>query len=330
MSIALTVVMPTYNRGDLIAETLDAVLAQTLKPAEIIVIDGGSTDNTQQVLARYAGQITSKLIFNHQVQPKRNLGLGLAKTDWIAFCDSDDIWRPTYLEKQAALISAEPAVTLSFGNFQILRDGAAQKGSKFDDAPPGYWQDAGTRSISQGWIFDRSLAGLSLRFHPIFPSAMVLSKDLAIAVGGFNSNLPMRVEDGEFTLRCLYRAKVAALPEPLVLIRKHGSNLSHDLIPRLLDEVTTLRHARDNHPEAVSYRSIIDDEIANRTEAAFNAAFASKDHALTASLFEKLPSDRLSLKTRIKGAISRMPDVVGLPLNRSLQKLAGGRPQGPR
>src|SRR5206468_1702897 len=142
MSIEFTVVMPTYNRGDLIAETLDAVLAQTFQPAEIIIIDGGSTDNTQQVLSRYAGKVTCKVISNREVQPKRNLGLGLARTNWIAFCDSDDLWRPTYLEKQAALISAEPGITLSFANFQILQKGKVEQRTKFDDAPPGFWQNA--------------------------------------------------------------------------------------------------------------------------------------------------------------------------------------------
>jgi glycosyltransferase involved in cell wall biosynthesis len=327
MAVEFTVVMPTYNRGDLIGETLDAVLAQTLKPREIIVIDGGSTDNTQDVLASYAGRITSKVIQEREVQPKRNVGIGLAKTDWIALCDSDDIWLPTYLEKQAALVSAEPGIGLSFGNFRILRDGAVEPQTKFDEAPPGYWDSIATRQIPQGWVFDRSIAGASFRFHPLFPSAMVLSKELAISVGGFNSNLPVRAEDGEFTLRCLYQAKVAALPEPLVYIRKHGANISGDLIPRLIAEVSALHHARENHPEAVPYHDIIDDEIAIRSVMAFNAAFAAKNHVLTASLFEKLPESRRSLKARVKNAISRMPDFLGKPLNASLQALAGGKAQ---
>jgi len=332
MTVEFTVVMPTYNRGDLIAETLDAVLAQTLPPREIIVVDGGSTDNTQEVLTRYAGRITSKNIAERVVQPKRNLGIGLAKTNWIALCDSDDIWLPTYLEKQAALISAEPDIGMSFGNFQILRDGAVEPGAKFDDAPPGYWQEVGVRHLPQGWVFDRSLAAACFRFHPIFPSAMVLSKALATQVGGFNSNIPPRAEDGEFTLRCLYHAKVAALPEPLVLIRRHDANVSRDLVPRLLDEIATLKHARDNHPEAAAYHPIIDDEIGIRTKNAFHAAFAGKDHGMTAALSEKLPPEWRSVKARFKNVVARMPDFLGRPLNASLQALAGkpGRDSGKR
>lgn len=308
MPVEFTVVMPTYNRGDLIAKTLDAVLAQTHAPREIIVVDGGSTDNTQDVLARYAGRITSKVIAERVVQPKRNLGIGLAKTDWIAFCDSDDIWLPTYLEKQAALISAEAGIGISFGNFQVLRDGKVEAPTKFDDAPSGYWEEAAIRRLPQGWVFDRSLAGASFRFHPMFPSAIALSKELATKVGGFNSNIPPRAEDGEFTLRCLYHAKAAALPEPLVLIRRHDANVSRDLVPRLLDEIATLQHALDNHPEAQAYYPIIHDEIEIRTKNAFHAAFAGKDHMLTAELFEKLPPQWRSMKARVKNAVARMPD----------------------
>lgn len=327
MTVEFTVVMPTYNRGDLISETLDAVLAQTLPPREILVIDGGSTDNTQDVLARYAGKIVSRKIAERAVQPKRNLGIGLAKTNWIALCDSDDIWLPTYLEKQAALVSAEPDIGMSFGNFRILRNGVVEPGAKFDDAPAGYWEEAGIRRLPQGWVFDRSMAGQSFRFHPMFPSAMVISKQLATMVGGFNSNMAARAEDGEFTLRCLYQAKTAALPEPLVYIRKHAANISGDLVLSLLDEVTALRHIRDNHPEAVPYHAIIDDEIAIRIEMAFNGAFAAGDHALTARLFEKLAPERRSMKARVKNAVAHMPDFLGRPLNASLQALTGGQAQ---
>jgi len=228
-------------------------------------------------------------------------------------------------EERAALVSAEPGIGISFGNFQILRDGKVEAPTKFDDAPAGYWEAVGLRRLPQGWVFDRSLAGASFRFHPMFPSAIVLSKALATTVGGFNSNIPPRAEDGEFTLRCLYHAKAAALPEPLVHIRKHDGNVSRDLVPRLLDEIATLQHARNNHPEALAYHSIIDDEIGIRTKNAFHAAFAGKDHLLAVELFEKLPPEWRSMKARVKNLLARMPGFLGRPLNASLQALAGKR-----
>ena len=133
----------------------------------------------------------------------------------------------------------------------------------------------------------------------------------------------MRVEDGEFTLRCLYRSKIAAIPEPLVQIRKHETNFSRDLVPRLVDEVSTLLYIKKHHTDAAPYHHIIDDEIEIRTVQAFNAAFAAKDHATTAMLFERLPQKNRSFKLRVKGAISKLPDLLGIPLNTSLQALTG-------
>jgi hypothetical protein len=211
----------------------------------------------------------------------------------------------------------------------VLRDGAVETRTKFDDAPPGDWDSIGVRHIPQGWVFDCSIAGASFRFHPIFPSAMVLSKELATSVGGYNSNLPARAEDGEFTLRCLYRAKVPALPEPLVHIRKHEANISRDLVPRLIAEIKAFHHARENHSEAGAFLQIIDDEIEIRGVMAFDAAFAAKDDVITASLFERLPQNRRTLKVRVKNAISRMPDFLGKPINASLQVLMSGRAQDP-
>jgi glycosyltransferase involved in cell wall biosynthesis len=323
MSVAFTAVIPTYNRADLIAETLDAVLAQTFPPREILVIDDGSTDDTQAVLATYAGKITVRLIKNSGVQIARNTGIALAKCDWVALCDSDDLWLPTYLEKQAALLFAEPGIGMSFGNFRTLRNGAVEPKTKFDDAPHGFWDTA--RDIPQGWIFDRSIAGKSFRFHPFFPSAMVFSKELATSVGGFSPVVPTRVEDGEFTLRCLYRSKVAAVREPLVLIRRHDSNASRDLVPRLMDEVAALQYIKAQHAEAAPYHSIIEDEIAIRTVMAVNGAFANKDHTLMVQLFEELPQHERSLKLRVKRAIAGMPDFLGKPLNGAMQILMGRR-----
>jgi hypothetical protein len=131
-------------------------------------------------------------------------------------------------------------------------------------------------------------------------------------------------------LRCLYHAKAAALPEPLVHIRRHDANISRDLVPRLLDEIATLQHARDNHPEALAYHPIIDDQIGIRTKDAFHAAFAGKDHDMVAELFEKLPPQWRSMKARVKNAVARMPGFLGRPLNASLQALGGGRDSGER
>ncbi len=322
----ISVIVPTFNRARLIAETLDAILTQTLPPREVIVVDDGSTDDTPQVLADYGERITAVRITNSGVQVARNTGIARAQCNWVALCDSDDVWLPNHLAAQARLITAEPAITLSFSNFRTFREGSVEDCTKFDEAPPGFWEALPRRVRPEGWVFDGSIAEATFHFHPLFPSAMLLSKPLLQAAGGFNPQIPRRVEDGEFTLRCLYRAKVGAIPEPLVLIRRHESNASRDLAPRLADEVTALRYIKANHAEAVPYHATIDNEIRQRTIMAIDAAFAAADHALARRMLRELPWHERSLKLHVKRLVASLPDSIGVPLNGLLQALAGKRP----
>src|SRR4051794_8595591 len=92
-----TVVVPSYNRCDLIGETLESILLQHLPAAEVIVIDDGSTDETKAVVAHFGARVTYRKIPSSGVQVARNVGIQMARTLWIALCDSDDLWRPDHL-----------------------------------------------------------------------------------------------------------------------------------------------------------------------------------------------------------------------------------------
>lgn len=98
----VSVVIPTYNRARYVTEAIDSVLAQTVPPDEIIVVDDGSTDNTQDVLKRFGDRI--KYIRQDNAGPgiARNTGIKSSKNEYIAFLDSDDLWEPNRLERQLA------------------------------------------------------------------------------------------------------------------------------------------------------------------------------------------------------------------------------------
>ena len=90
----VTVIIPTYNRGWILKEAIDSVLSQGFEDFELIVVDDGSTDNTQDILDGYARDIIVLRQDNRGVSTARNLGIASASGQFIAFLDSDDLWLP--------------------------------------------------------------------------------------------------------------------------------------------------------------------------------------------------------------------------------------------
>mgnify|MGYP004636691771 CR=1 FL=1 len=109
----VSVIIPVYNSERYIKETIDSVLEQTYKQVEIIVIDDCSSDNSKRILNDLV-QIHSNVIYHRQeknqgVAIARNTGLQMAKGRYVAFLDSDDIWKKDKLEKQLSLMQAKHA-----------------------------------------------------------------------------------------------------------------------------------------------------------------------------------------------------------------------------
>ena len=322
----VSVIIPLFNREGLIGETLAAVLGQTLAPAAIIVVDDGSTDRSVDAVAAFGDRVRLIRNAHRGVQAARNAGIAVAQTPWVALCDSDDLWHPRWLEQVTELRRAAPWLDLIFGNFLILQEDTTAGRTKFAGAPPGYWETAGCRDLGAGWVFDKTVAPLSFTWHPMFPSAMAFTKGLALRVGGFDVALAgRRGEDGEFTLRLLYQAKVGAIPEPLVTIRKHSGNATHDPLANLIDEVWGLEFIKQKHPEALPYHDIIDREIAMRSIAAADAAFAAGDHGLVRQLVGQVPWSARPLKLYLKHAVACLPKTVAAAVNALLQRIAEAR-----
>src|SRR6185436_10196720 len=109
----VSVVVPTYNRAYCLARTIDSALGQTHPSVEVIVVDDGSVDETaEMVAARYGSDARVRLIrqANAGVSAARNTGLRVARGDYVALLDSDDVWEPWKLELQVACMRARPEV----------------------------------------------------------------------------------------------------------------------------------------------------------------------------------------------------------------------------
>ena len=104
----VSVVIPTYNRANLISETIDSVISQTFADYEIIVVDDGSQDETQAVLAKYEGSVRLITQKNQGTAEARNAGIRASKGEYLAFLDSDDLWLPNKLAQQMEIFSQSP------------------------------------------------------------------------------------------------------------------------------------------------------------------------------------------------------------------------------
>jgi glycosyltransferase involved in cell wall biosynthesis len=123
-SVKISVVIPAYNSVATIKATLDSVLAQTVAPDEILVLDDGSTDGTLVVLESYQSRITLLRQENRGVANARNVLYARAKGDLIAFLDHDDLWHPDYLQTQKKLFTEHPnAVAFFAGHTTIYGNG---------------------------------------------------------------------------------------------------------------------------------------------------------------------------------------------------------------
>jgi len=114
----VSIVLPTYNRADLIGETIQSVIDQSYPQWELIIIDDGSSDDTKEQIAHLSdGRIQYHFIEHTGILGKvRNAGMCLAKGNYIAFLDSDDIWLPHKLEFQLSLLKKHSQASFIFGH----------------------------------------------------------------------------------------------------------------------------------------------------------------------------------------------------------------------
>jgi glycosyltransferase involved in cell wall biosynthesis len=204
----VSVILPTYNRGWILAEAIDSVLAQDFKDYELIVVDDGSTDNTREILDAYRQDIIVFRQANKGVSAARNRGIAEAGGQLVAFLDSDDLWLPRKLSRQVDFFKSNPDAVINQTEEIWIRNGVRVNPKDRHRKP-------------SGMIFERSLE-LCL----VSPSAVMIQNALFDAVGVFDENLPA-CEDYDLWLRISCRYPVHLIDTPLIIKRGgHGDQLS--------------------------------------------------------------------------------------------------------
>jgi glycosyltransferase involved in cell wall biosynthesis len=204
----VSVIIPTYNRGWIIKEAIDSVLAQDFKDFELIVVDDGSTDNTSEVFASYGNDIKVLFQKNKGVSAARNRGIAEASGQFIAFLDSDDLWLPQKLSTQVEFFNQVSEAFICQTEEIWIRNGRRVNPKK-------------RHKKASGMIFKPSLE-LCL----VSPSAVMIRRSLFDRVGRFDETLPA-CEDYDLWLRISCRFPVHLIDTPLIIKRGgHDDQLS--------------------------------------------------------------------------------------------------------
>ena len=115
----ISVIIPTYQHAKTIGHCLDAVFAQTLPPGEVIVVNDGSTDGTEEALKPYLSRIKLVTQENKGSNPARNRGIREAEGDLVVFCDADVRMRPDMLEKLSKALQEHPEASYAYSAFKF-------------------------------------------------------------------------------------------------------------------------------------------------------------------------------------------------------------------
>ena len=207
----ISVIIPVYNRFELLKEAAATVMGQSFRNFELIVVDDGSSDMTPTIVMYYQSDPRFRYIrIEHNGMPGyvRNRGVEEARAPYIAFLDSDDLWMKDKLEKQLLFLQENPGIHIVHTRERWMRSGkeVSQKGQKHKRS---------------GMIFNDALKKCI-----IGPSTVVLKKELFEEAGGFREDLEVG-EDYELWLKITDTSEVGYIDEPLITKRAgHGEQLS--------------------------------------------------------------------------------------------------------
>ena len=211
----MSVVIPTYNRAQMVPRAVRSVLAQDYPDLEVIVVDDGSTDDTADVIDDFATVRYIRLGQNRGGAAARNAGVEAGRGEFVAFLDSDDEWLPTKTSRQVQLMLKSPSTGAVYCRHFAHDDATDTRSQRF---PPLY----------TGSIRPQLLSGKC----PPTVSLFLVRRDALEEVGGFDESLA-GFQDTDLWIRLSENWEFDAVDEALVVIHRHsGARVTTDLAAR--------------------------------------------------------------------------------------------------
>jgi glycosyltransferase involved in cell wall biosynthesis len=244
-SPTVSVVMPTYNRADLLPKTIASILSQDLEDFELLIVDDGSTDNTAAVIreiqARDARLRYVPLPENRGIGFVRQTGLQHASGKYIALADSDDLWLPGKLKAQVEALEKYPEIDILFSDFWNIDYVRGTEASGFAETQAGMKHLAVRHLADELWLVEGGVEIGILKSNFIAAPTIVLRADVFKKVGGFETALSTPV-DYEFGWRAaVLGARYAYINRPLIERYRYQSSVTARKIDTALQKLDALQ-----------------------------------------------------------------------------------------
>jgi glycosyltransferase involved in cell wall biosynthesis len=240
MSLAVSIILPTFNRLKYLRRTVASVFEQTFQDWELLIADDGSDGDTRAYLQALDDPPRVRVLWlSHSGRPAvaRNAALREAKGEYIAFVDSDDLWTPTKLQIQIAALRSRTGRRWSYTRFVLVNE----------SGDPTDWQRVHSWPVPDGWIFDKLVKSQTVIAVP----SVVVSRELLQQVGGFDEELIM-CEDYDLWLRLAARSEVNAVDEPCTIVTRHTEHSGNEIVSfqdcaRVLEKVRQIEGKQHLH-----------------------------------------------------------------------------------
>ena len=236
-SLAVSVVIATYNRANFLPATIDSVLNQKFQNFELIVVDDGSTDNTRQVLELYSSRIRYFYQENMGPSAARNMGARQANAPWVAIQDSDDLCASNHLEALYGYVKNHPQIGMVFANGKYL---SGPEHNRETIIPAKKSRRLARMGIQLADLFENSIVRLQ---------AALISKEAYDSLGGHDESLWICM-DLDLAFRLFMNFPVTYLEDVVFYYRKHDGNIGRNDDLRLTENIRVIQKLLRDYPAA--------------------------------------------------------------------------------
>jgi len=210
----VSVIVPTFNRSKLVVNAIQSVLCQTYQDYEIIVVDDGSTDDTEEALRPYMDRIRYVYQPNLGASAAQNRGVQLARGKWISILASDDLWLPTKLEAQLKVVAIlGKDFGACFTNCDFFGD---------THATPSAFEQAGLHEELPFGPLEEPFKFILARHPAIYVQSLLVLRSLMECPNGFDERIVV-AEDTDLLFRLAFKTKFCFVNERLVRIDRTPS-----------------------------------------------------------------------------------------------------------